>query len=80
MTLTLCLRHAFAVPVFDVHSLPRGKERTKKTRQDVPSWISLALPLFKEDRGEKHNSLFCISRQFATTSGRYAKAKSFAGF
>jgi hypothetical protein len=32
-----CARSRFA---FDVHSLPRGKERTKKTRQDVPSWNS----------------------------------------
>jgi hypothetical protein len=46
-----CARSRFA---FDVHSLPRGKERTKKTdfgkpkSQDVPSWNSLVLPHYKD--------------------------------
>jgi len=29
------------VQILDVHSLPRGKERTKKARPDVPSGASL---------------------------------------
>ena len=52
----------------------------QETRQDVPSWISLPLPLYKRSWGEKHKSFMCISRRKATTSGRYAKAKSLAGF
>jgi hypothetical protein len=57
--------------VLGVHSLPRGKERTKKARQRLPPLETASVPLFKEGWGEKHKSLFCISRQFATTSGRH---------
>ena len=71
----------FAVRVrcagMDVHSLPRGKERTKKTRQDVPSWISLTVPLYKAGQGEKHKILKCIARRKANTSGRYEKQNVF---
>jgi hypothetical protein len=38
----------------DVHSLPRGKERTKKARQRLPPLETASVPLFKADRGEKH--------------------------
>jgi hypothetical protein len=41
---------------FDVHSLPRGKERTKKTRQDVPSWNSLGA---RKNRARKRPLYFC---------------------
>jgi hypothetical protein len=36
---TALLRRALSGLFFDVHSLPRGKERTKKTRQGFPPWI-----------------------------------------
>ena len=72
-TLTLCLRHALAVPVLDVHSLPRGKERTKKTRQRLPPLETAFVPLFKVSLGEKHIFFKCSSRRFATTSGRRRK-------
>ena len=41
--------------VFDVHSLPRGKERTKKTRQRLPPLETAPVPLFKKDEGERHH-------------------------
>ncbi|MBQ7397670.1 MAG: hypothetical protein IJW09_02445 [Clostridia bacterium] len=39
-----------------------------------------SVPLFKAKRGEKHIGFLYISRRTANTSGRYAKAKHFAGF
>ena len=38
---------ALGVPVLDVTSLTHVKEVTKKTCQDVPSWISLSVPRYK---------------------------------
>jgi len=52
-----------------------AKNEPRKRAKTFPLGTPLALPLFKEDRGEKHKSLFCISRQFATTSGRYGEQK-----
>ena len=49
-----------------VTSLTHVKEVTKKTCQDVPSWISLSLPLCKADRGEKHICFLYISRHKST--------------
>ena len=43
--------------VFVVHSLPRGKERTKKPRPGVPPGNPLALPLYKEKDERLHISL-----------------------
>ena len=74
---TLTLLRAFAVCVY-VHSLPRGKERTKKARPGVPPGNPLALPLCKERLGEKYKSFKCIARRKANTSGRRKKAKHFA--
>ena len=74
---TLTLLRAFADGVY-VHSLPRGKERTKKTRPGVPPGNPLALPLCKEGWGEKHKGFSCIARRKAFTSGRRKKAKYFA--
>ena len=54
---TLTLLRAFADSVY-VHSLPRGKERTKKARPGVPPGTPLALPLCKERLGEKHICFF----------------------
>jgi hypothetical protein len=45
----------------------------QETRQDVPSWISLRLPLFKGNSGERQKILKFISRRLATTSGRRRK-------
>jgi hypothetical protein len=63
------------VPVLDVTSLPFRKEVTKKRNQDVPSWISLSLPLCKESWGEKHIRSHFIARRKANTSGRREKQK-----
>jgi len=57
----------------DVHSLPRGKERTKKTRPDVPSGTSLSVPLCKEKDERSHISFSCCASSLANTSGRHRK-------
>jgi len=77
---TARLRRALSCSVFYVHSLPRGKERTKKARPDVPSGASLSVPLFKEGWGEKYRSFFCISRHIAITSGRQRKKQALEQF
>jgi hypothetical protein len=59
--------------------LAARQEVTKKRAKTFPLGTPLAMPLFKACLGEKHRSFFCIARHAATTSGRYAKAKSFAG-
>jgi hypothetical protein len=41
---TARLHRALSGLLFDVHSLPRGKERTKKARQGVPPWNPLSVP------------------------------------
>jgi hypothetical protein len=60
--------------------LAARQEVSKKRAKTFPLGTPLALPLFKADRGEKHKRYKCIARHIATTSGRYAKEKSFAGF
>ena len=64
--------------VFDVRSLPRGKERTKKTRQRLPPLETAPVPLFKVGWGEKQYLPQCISRREDTTSGR-RRTQNFAG-
>ena len=53
LTLTLCLRHAFAVRVL-MPLLGPPQEVAEEGRPDVPSGTSLSVPLYKEDRGERH--------------------------
>ena len=67
-------RHNAARYAFSVTSwyAPRSNQ---EVRQDVPSWISLSVPLFMADKGEKHKNFLCIARHIATTSGRHGKQK-----
>ncbi|MBE6620228.1 MAG: hypothetical protein E7625_02535 [Ruminococcaceae bacterium] len=57
-----CASHAFAVPAFDVTSFSFKKEVTKKVNQNVPSWNSLSVPLYKDDQ-EIDIKIFCIVLQ-----------------
>ena len=52
-----------------VHSLPRGKERTKKARPGVPPGNPLALPLCKE---EKEKNIKVLSASLAAKLTRAA--------
>ena len=47
-----------------------AKNEPRKRARMFPPGPPSALPLFKEGLGERHKCLFCISRHFATTSGR----------
>jgi len=44
---------ALGVPAFDVTSLTHVKEVTKKTCQDVPSWISLGIAALQSGQRRK---------------------------
>ena len=57
---TARFHRALSCSVLDVTSLPFRKEVTKKRNQDVPSWISLSLPLCKEEK-EKNIKFFTAS-------------------
>jgi hypothetical protein len=51
------------------------KKGRKKGNQRLPPLETAALPLYKENRGEKHKSLLYIARHLVTTSGRYGEQK-----
>jgi hypothetical protein len=53
------------------------QEVAKKRAQAFPLGTPLALPLYKENRGEKHINFSYISRRFATTSGRQGRQNRF---
>jgi hypothetical protein len=67
---------ALGVPVLDVTSLPFRKEVTKKRNQDVPSWISLSLPLCKEEK-EKNIKFFTASLAAKLTRAAGVESKIF---
>jgi hypothetical protein len=74
---TARLRRALICTGLCVHSLPRGKERTKKTRQDVPSWNSLGVAaLQRESRKIKYNFWMLCSKS-CHLARQAEKAKSF---
>ena len=62
-----------AVPVFCMLLLAARQEVTKKRAKTFP--LGSPLPL----AGERHICFLCIARRVATTSGKYANAKGFAG-
>jgi len=62
-----------AVPAGGVHSLPRGKERTKKARQRLPPLETAPLPLCKEKDERSHKRSLCCASTQANTSGRRRK-------
>ena len=55
---------------FFVLLLGASQEVTKKDARTFPPGPPFALPLYKENRGEKHENFKYISRHTATTSGR----------
>jgi len=72
---TARLRRALSYAGFIVHSLPRGKERTKKTRPGVPPGNPLRLPLYK-DKDEKNRYSYPVSLATEPTRAAGEESKS----
>jgi hypothetical protein len=66
--------------VFDVLSLSLNKESTKESQPRRSPWELPFRAALQSEKGERHKKSFFNSRHIANTSGRYAQAKSFAGF